>query len=104
MPGKRDFSKVFAWRLAIADSSTLPAPTRAVAWAVSLSMDPNCVCWPSQELIGKRSGLSPRQVRRHLDTLEAEGWLSIQTRVTQGGRRNTYKGTVPWGQYLGDLA
>lgn len=56
-------------------------------------------CWPKVETIAEKCGITPRSVIRHLQTLEAEGWLSRETRVVEraqhlkgaGSKSNLYQ-------------
>ena len=53
--------------------------------------------WPSQVLLARRSGLSERSVRRHLDNAQATGWLVIsrRKRTGQAWYVNQYEACIP---------
>ena len=42
-------------------------------------------CWPSQARLAKDTEMSERQVRRELDGLERDGWITREKRTTAGG-------------------
>lgn len=47
------------------------------------------ICWPGQESLAKKVRLSPRHLRRVLDSLESQGFLEITSRPGEGGGRKT---------------
>jgi len=46
--------------------------------------------WPSVRNLARRSGLSPRQVQRHLRVIEADGW------IRRGNNKPGRPGTTLW--------
>lgn len=61
---------------------------RMVAIVIADHVDLDGYCWPGVARIAARSGLSVRQVRKHLTQLEAEG---IITRIHRTGTSNLYR-------------
>jgi DNA-binding transcriptional ArsR family regulator len=80
-------SKRQAWRESIRDSN-LPRTTKHVALVLSLRMNEDLVCWPSQLTIAHEAGLTDRAVRKHLKILRDGGWLSRR----RTGRSDRYSG------------
>jgi hypothetical protein len=59
--------------------------TRLVLFVLSLHMtQKGQSCFPSQELIAKRSGLSVRAVRDHLNRAEQGSWIGIYSKRRKG--------------------
>ena len=73
--------------------------TRLVAIALADRVnDTTGLAWPSLNELGRRTGITdPRGLRRHLRTLEADGWISRDDRLTGSGRKtsNTYRWHPP---------
>lgn len=46
-------------------------------------------CWPSQALLAERCELGVRSVRRHLETLEAAGYIRRAPRRRANGSRSS---------------
>jgi len=61
--------------------------------------------FPSVARIARDAGLSERTVIRHLDHAEAAGWLTIERRVGEDGRRRTnrYELTIPNAHHAQDV-
>lgn len=74
------------WReLVASELSGLPPTTRLVLLTISLHMNENGAnCWPSQASIVKRTGLSERAVREHLDIAERYQWIRVEQRRRPG--------------------
>jgi hypothetical protein len=70
----------------VAADDTLSAPARLVYALLLDHARTHGHCWPGQELLAARLGVSTRQLRRYLRELETAGL--IQTRRT--GRNNVY--------------
>lgn len=89
-------SPLFSWRGALIRSELSPN-VRYVALVLSMHMNElGGSCYPSQALLAEESGLSERQVRRHLATLRQNGWLELTYRRTKRGyKRAFYEATVP---------
>lgn len=63
--------------------------TRLVALALADRVNQDWQAWPSLEDIARRTGLSTRQVRTHLRTLEADGVIVPTIRRDKAGQRQT---------------
>lgn len=103
MARKRDgnFSRVFAWRLAVRDDPDLSPQARALVLVLSTYMDEEGECYPSQDLLAAGAGFgSVRSVNTYLRELVGSGFLLVEARMTPGGRRNTYRASVPFAQFL----
>ncbi len=73
--------------------------TRNVLWALANRANKDTgLCWPGTKTIAKESGLSQRQVKRHLKTLEGRGLISIKKRT---GTTSLYTFLMPEG---GDIS
>ena len=59
--------------------------TRMVALALADRVNQDGQAWPSLADIARRSGLSTRQVRTHLRTIEADGWIRCEGQRINGG-------------------
>jgi hypothetical protein len=96
----KHLSPLFSWRGAIV-LSDLPSQTRLVALVLSLHMNERGgSCFPTQRTLATESGLSPRQVRRHLKVLAEHQWLTIDNRPSKTGLRSFYTAEVPLSGYL----
>mgnify|MGYP000547126854 FL=1 len=88
------------WRRAIlADGerwplNTLHSTSRLVACALAEHIDRNGQAYPGVAVLARRSGLSERAVRTHLDLLADAGWLSETERGGQAGGRRTTLWTI----------
>jgi hypothetical protein len=59
--------------------------TRLVALALADRVNQDGQAWPSLTDIARRSGLSTRQVRTHLRTIEGDGWIRCEGQRINGG-------------------
>lgn len=91
--GTSDGKRRGAYRDALA-TSNLHHTTRAI---LQVMVNRGIAPFPSVALIARDAGVSPRTVIRHLGLAEAAGWLIIERRVGDDGRRRTnrYRLTVP---------
>lgn len=92
-------SRVWRWRHAVAQSS-LHATTKHVLSTLSTWMNSNGgSCYPSVELVAKRSGFTKKTVCTHLKIAEAAGWIEIDKAGFNGRawRRNEYEARFPDG-------
>jgi hypothetical protein len=74
--------------------------TRLVLFVLALHMNQDGEsAYPAQELIARRSGLSVRSVRKHLQLAEQGGWLNIHQKRRRGQAWfvNEYAATIPDG-------
>lgn len=100
MAGKGSFGcDKWEWIDLIASEHGPPDPsTRLVLFVLSLHMTQKGErCFPSQELIAKRSGLSVRAVRDHLNRAEEGSWIGIYRKRREGQAWfvNEYVASVP---------
>ena len=101
LPGPRPLSGAIAkaqWLDAVARDATLPVATGGVALVVASYLNrQRGVAWPSTAELGNRCDMSPRQVIRHLDTLENAGYLNVERGPNrgQGQRRAAYRLELP---------
>ncbi len=78
----------------------MPAARLGVFMAIARSANSSTgIAWPTQETIGERVQLQPRAVRRHINRLIEDGWITV-VRKAQGGEGragvpNMYKLKVP---------
>lgn len=87
MPSKEGLEcERWQWRELIASEHGPPHPsTRLVLLILSLHMNElGNRCFPSQELIVTRTGLSARSVRSHLKLGESMGWIEIYVKRRKG--------------------
>ena len=70
---------------------------RLVMVALANHTDEGGVCWPSVRRIAQEAGLSEASTRRHIDALEAAGWLA------KLGRRRRADGTLSVAVYRVDV-
>lgn len=79
--------------------SDLPAPCRALAWALFRHMDAAGTCWPGGARLERMAGMSERTRRRNMHLLEAARYIHRVPRagaITDCGRTNRYVAIVPW--------
>lgn len=72
--------------------------TRMVAVCLAERVnDAHNVAWPSLADIARRSGLHPRNVRRHLAVLEEDGWITREEQTAGSGKQtaNLYRWHPP---------
>jgi predicted transcriptional regulator len=70
--------------------------TRLVAIALADRVNQDWQAWPSLNDIARRTGLSTRQVRTHLRTLEQEGVIVQTVQRRANGSRQTNLWTWLW--------
>lgn len=86
------------WLDALARDAHMPVTTRGVGLVVASYYNrQKGRAWPSTAELGERCDMSPRQVIRHLDVLEAAGYLIVERTANrgQGKRRSGYRFEVP---------
>jgi hypothetical protein len=74
------------WRELVASEHGPPDPgTRHVLLTLALHMNQlGDSCFPSQDLIVKRTGLSERSVRKHLKLAQQQQWIEVRQKRRQG--------------------
>lgn len=77
--------------------STWPSGQRLVALALADKVNEHGTAWPKLNTLAAMTGLSARNVSRHLAALESEGWITRETRTGDTGRQtsNLYRWTAP---------
>lgn len=89
------------WRELVASEHGPASPTtRHVLLTLSLHMNEHGEsCFPSQELLAKRTGLSERAVRTHLDLAEKQGFIAVfqRRRDKKAWFIHEYVATIPAG-------
>lgn len=86
------------WLDALARDAQLPLVARGVGLVVASYYNrQKGRAWPSTAELGERCGMSPRQVIRHLNTLEGAGYLTVERAANRGRgkRRAAYRLDVP---------
>jgi Helix-turn-helix domain len=87
------------WReLFASEHGPVDPSTRLVLFVLALHMNPQGEnAFPSQETIAKRTGLSARSVRTHLDRAAKAGWLRIYRKARKGQAWfvSQYVATIP---------
>lgn len=87
------------WRDLFASDVGPPDPsTRLVLFVLAIYMNEHGEkCFPSQQTIAARTGLSERSVRNHLQAAEKLGWLKIYLRPRKGQSwfSHEYMPTIP---------
>ncbi|MGO8854414.1 MAG: helix-turn-helix domain-containing protein [Steroidobacteraceae bacterium] len=87
------------WREILASEHGPPDPsTRLVLFVLALHMNSQGgSCYPSQQTIATRTGLSERSVRNHLQAAEKLGWIKVSTlrRPKQAWFNHEYVATIP---------
>jgi hypothetical protein len=76
----------------------MPMPRKAALWALSLDANQHGrSCYPTQERIADRSGMTRETVGKHLAIAEAEGWISriTHSRAIGPGFNYSYHLKVP---------
>ena len=93
------------WALTQMQRDDMSTSTRFVLMILANRSDPEGVCWPSQQYIQDRTGLSTETVRSACKKLQEFGLLEIEPRLLENGRRtsNHYQLTIspPTPQPLG---
>jgi len=74
------------WALEVSAGGEIPPAAFAVLMVLADHHNPEHGCFPSQETLIKRVGLSPRHIRNQLRWLEKRGLIKVKAR----GRRNHY--------------
>lgn len=74
-----------------------PSGQRLVALALADRVNENGTAWPKLATLAAMTGLSPRNISRHLAALEEQGWIARETRTGDTGRQtsNLYRWTAP---------
>lgn len=77
--------------------ATWASGQRLVALALADKVNEHGTAWPKLNTLAAMTGLSARNVSRHLAALEAEGWITRETRTGDTGRQtsNLYRWTAP---------
>jgi DNA-binding transcriptional ArsR family regulator len=60
--------------------TSMPAEAFRLYCNLLLWSGKNETCWPGQDLLARQAGLSTRQIREHLKTLEDAGWITVRRR------------------------
>lgn len=84
------------WALSQMQREDMVTSTRFVLMILANRADPEGVCWPSQQYIQDRTGLSTETVRSACKKLQEFGLLEIEPRLLENGRRtsNHYQLTI----------
>lgn len=73
---------------AVIEDDRLKAADKSVYMALCLYADnKTSECWPSRESLMKKAGVSDRTLRNSLQTLEETGYIKIEPRFSEDGRR-----------------
>lgn len=84
-----------AWHQRIASDPTVSLSAKAVAGFILHDLNASeGGAWRGQESMAARLGVSPRQLRRLLDELEAASYLQVEVRKGRG-RTNVCRATLP---------
>jgi hypothetical protein len=75
-----------AWKAAWSQAATLSPTDRALLEALYAHLGERLQCWPSQETLALRVGVSARTVRRRLAALEQQGWIQRLPQLSARGR------------------
>lgn len=75
--------------LKVAWEADLPTATKFVLVSLADQANDDGVCWPGQESIARRTGLTSRAVRNNLNALREGGWIEITRRAGDGAGRQT---------------
>lgn len=75
----------------------MPCSRKMVLLALADHSDMDRLCWPSQNFLARRCGLTRQTVNRMLTELERDGWISIIPRkhATGGDRSSLYRLNMP---------
>ena len=84
-----------AWHQRIASDPTISLPAKAVAGFILHDLNP-CEggAWRGQERMATSLGVSPRQLRRLIEELQASDYLEVEVRRGRG-RTNICRATLP---------
>lgn len=84
-----------AWHQRIASDPKISLQAKAVAGFIMHDLNP-CEggAWRGQESMATSLGVSPRQLRRHLDELQSADYLEVEVRRGRG-RTNICRATLP---------
>lgn len=77
------------WALTQMQREDMVTSTRFVLMILANRADPEGVCWPSQQYIQDRTGLSTETVRSACKKLQEFGLLQIEPRLLESGRRTS---------------
>jgi len=77
----------------VADIAREINPTAAVVWVVLLTYADRQggSVFPMQSTITRATGLPGRTIRRALEALDREGWISRRWKITPYGKRREYE-------------
>jgi hypothetical protein len=95
-PANPTNAPVFEWLRALRGCGLPPAVVGVLAFLASYADPDGRNAFPGEERLAADAGVTPRTVRRHLETARAAGWIARdETRNRGRGLADRYRLTVP---------